>query len=162
VNPAHRWPLGLGLVLALTVVANIVVYRLATRPDALAIEPDYYRKAVAWDSTQAVAARSRALGWRLTASLGGIAGGRAPFAATLLDDAGTPVTGARVRVEVFAVARADERLDTALAEATPGRYAVALTAARAEWLEVRLTADRAGDRFLARLRCLPEGPCSIQ
>jgi hypothetical protein len=160
VNAAHRWPLGLGLVLFLTVVANIVVYRLATRRDALAIEPDYYRQAVAWDSTQAVAARSRALGWRLTASLGGIAGGRAPFAATLRDDAGAPVSGALVRVEVFAVARADERLDTTLAETAPGRYAVALPAVRAEWHEVRLTAGRAGDRFVVRLRCLPGGPCS--
>ena len=130
-NAAHRWPVGLGLVLALTIAGNVVVYRLATRRDARAIEPDYYRKAVAWDSTQAVAARSRALGWRLEATLGGAA-----------------------------AARADERLDTALAETAPGRYALALPVAGTEWLEVRVTADRAGGHFVQRLRCLPGRACS--
>jgi hypothetical protein len=161
VNPAHRWPLALGLVLVLTVVANIFVFRLATRPDALAIEPDYYRKAVAWDSTQAVAVRSRALGWRLTAVLGPAGRGAAPLAVELRDDAGTPVTGALVRVVVFAVARADERLDTALAETAPGRYDLSLPVAGAEWHEVRLAADRGRDHFVQRLRCLPGGTCSI-
>ena len=159
-NAAHRWPVGLGLVLALTIAGNVVVYRLATRRDARAIEPDYYRKAVAWDSTQAVAARSRALGWRLEATLGGAAAGRAPLAVGLSDDGGAPVSGALVRVEVFAVARADERLDTALAETAPGRYALALPVAGTEWLEVRVTADRAGDHFVQRLRCLPGRACS--
>ena len=159
-NAANRWPLALGAVLALTIAANAFVYYLATQGDARAIEPDYYRKAVAWDSTQAVAARSRALRWRLTALLGPAGRGAAPFAVALSDDAGAPVTGALVRVEVFAVARADERFDAALAETAPGRYAIALPVARAEWHEVRLTADRAGEHFVLRLRCLPGGPCS--
>jgi hypothetical protein len=160
VNAAHRWPIALGVVLALTIAGNVFVYHLATRRDALAIEPDYYRKAVAWDSTQAVSARSRALGWRLSAALGAPVTGRAPFAAALADSTGAPVAGARVRVEVFAVARAEERLDTALAEAAPGRYGLRLPVAGAEWHEVRVTADRAGDHFVLRLRCLPGGPCS--
>jgi hypothetical protein len=160
VNAAHRWPIGLGVVLALTIAGNVVVYRLATRHDALAIEPDYYRKAVAWDSTQAVAGRSRALGWRLSATLGAAGRWAAPFSVALSDDAGAPVTGALVRVEVFAVARADERLDTTLAETAPGHYSLSLPVVGAEWHEVRLTADRAGDHFLQRLRCLPGGSCS--
>jgi hypothetical protein len=155
-----RWPIALGAVLALTIAANVVAYRLATQRDALAIEPDYYRKAVAWDSTEAVAARSRALGWRLEATLGAVSVGRAPLAVALRDDAGTPVSGALVRVEVFAVARADERLDTMLTETTAGHYALTLPIADAQWHEVRLSADRAGDRFVQRLRCLPGGPCS--
>jgi hypothetical protein len=137
-----------------------VVYVLATERDARAIEPDYYRKAVAWDSTQAVAARSQSLGWHLTAVLGPAGGGPTPFAVALSDSAGAPVAGALVRVEIFAVARADERLDTALTEPAPGRYTLALPVARAEWHEVRVTADRAGDHFVQRLRCLPGGPCS--
>jgi hypothetical protein len=159
-NAARRWPIALGLVLALTIGANVLVYHLATRRDALAMEPDYYRKAVAWDSTQAVAARSRALGWRLTATLAGSATGPARFVATLSDRAGAAVAGARVRVEIFAVARADERRDTVLAEVEPGRYALALPAVPAEWHEVRLSADRASERYVQRLRCLPgAGPC---
>lgn len=159
-NAARRWPLALALVLVLTIAGNVVVYVLANRPDSLAIEPDYYRKAVAWDSTRAVEARSRALGWRLTASLAAPSGARALFEALVADSTGAPLAGARVRVEVFAIARADERLLAALAEAAPGRYTLALPVTRAEWHEVRLTAERAGDRFVARLRCLPGGPCS--
>lgn len=159
-NPARRWPVALALVLVLAVAANVVVYVLANRPDSLAIEPDYYRKAVAWDSTRALEARSRALGWRLTASLAAPSGATALFEASLADRSGAPLSGARVRAEAFAIARADERLDTALVETVPGRYALALPVARAEWHEVRLSAERAGNRFVARLRCLPGRSCS--
>jgi hypothetical protein len=158
-NAERRWPLGLALVLFLTVAGNAFVYYEANRGDALAIEPDYYRKAVAWDSAQALEARSRALGWRVDAALSAPDAGRATFIALLADRDGVPLAGARVRVEVFAVARGGRREDTTLAETAPGRYALTLPVARAEWHEVRVVADRGADRFARRLRCLPGSPC---
>ena len=47
------WPIGITTVLATTVAANLWVMRLANEDHSFAIEPDYYRKAIMWDSTLA-------------------------------------------------------------------------------------------------------------
>ena len=152
------WPVGLVAVLGVTVLANIGVFLLAARNGGAEAVPDYYRKAVAWDSTLADGARSRALHWTLEASLSAPAGG-GMFALTLRDSAGAPISGARVRVEGFPVARADQSFDTVLADLGGGRYAVRLPVHRAEWHALDVTARRGTDRFVQQLRCLPETTC---
>ena len=63
------WPIGVAVILGTTVVANLVVMRLANNDPAFAIEPDYYKKAVAFDSTFAEERRSLELGWTATSTL---------------------------------------------------------------------------------------------
>ena len=58
------WPWAIAAVLGLTVVANIMLWRAANAPGTNDLEPDYYRRAIAWDSTQAARVRSARLGWR--------------------------------------------------------------------------------------------------
>ena len=156
------WPIGIVATLGLTVAANVVVFILAGRGDGAGVVPDYYRKAVAWDSTQAVAARSAALGWVARADLAAPAastGGCVTMVVGLTDAAGHPVKGATVRIEGFALAHsAATRTDTLLVPAN-GRYAASIHVPRVEWYEFRLTADRGGDRFVADLRCLPGQTC---
>ena len=55
----------MGTVLALTVAGNLWVMRIANADPSFSVEPDYYRKAVDWDSTMAQRARNEALGWQL-------------------------------------------------------------------------------------------------
>ena len=55
--------------LALTVGANFWLYVAANDDRGIAIEPDYYQKAVAWDSSMAQARENRRSGWRVTPSL---------------------------------------------------------------------------------------------
>jgi nitrogen fixation protein FixH len=140
------------------VLANVGVLLLAARHGGADVVPDYYRRAVAWDSTMADGARSRALHWTLDASLAAAAAG-GEFAVTLRDSAGAPITGARVRVEGSTVARADRRFDTIMAEVGDGRYTVRLPIRRAEWHALDVTARRHTDRFIQRLRCLPGTTC---
>lgn len=155
------WPLALVAVLALTVGANVVIYWVANRGEGPAVERDYYRRAVAWDSTLAEQARSRALGWRVAAALSPPAAGHGTLDLTVVDAQGAPVSGARVRVEGFAVAHSGLRLDAPLNETGPGRYGVRLAVARTEWHEFRLTVERDAARYAARLRCLPGEACRI-
>ena len=153
------WPVGLAAVLGVTVLANIGVFLLAARNGGAEAVPDYYRRAVAWDSTMADGARSRALRWTIDASLSAPAAGGGMLSLTLSDSTGTPITGARVKVEGFAVARADQRFDTALTEVGGGRYAVRLPVRRPEWHALDVTVRRGADRFILELRCLPGSVC---
>jgi len=153
------WPIGITAVLAATVLANIAVFLLAARNGGAEAVPDYYRRAVAWDSGVADAARSRALRWTFEARLSAPDQDSGMLELSLRDSADAPVTGARVRVEGFPVARADHRLDATLAEVGGGRYAVRLPVRRVEWHELDIKVRRGPDRFIQPLRCLPGAAC---
>lgn len=153
------WPVGLTAVLAVTVLANIGVFLLAARHGGAEAVPDYYRRAVAWDSAVADGARSRALHWTLDADLSapGAPGGVLTLA--LRDASGAPITGARVRVTGFPVARADQSFDVTLADVGGGRYALAVPVRHPEWHALEVTVRRGSDRYIQSLRCLPGMPC---
>lgn len=156
------WPLAIVGVLGLTVGANVALYWAANRGEGPSVERDYYRRAVAWDSTLAEQARSSALGWRIAGSLSPPSDGQGTLDLTVTDAQGAPVSGARVRVEGFAIAHSRLRLDAPLNEVGTGRYAVRLAVARTEWHEFRLTVEREPARFAARLRCLPGEACRVR
>jgi nitrogen fixation protein FixH len=154
------WPIGITAVLATTVAANIWVMMIANDDPSFAIEPDYYRKAVAWDSTLAQARESARLGWRLTPSLAPIpAAGGSRLSARLTDSTGTPIQGATIRVSARHVARASDVHDVALVASGSGEYAGSLDARRPGQWELRFDV-RAGaahytevarvDAYLAR------------
>src|SRR6476620_3496327 len=103
------WPIAITTVLGTTVAANIWVMRIERADPAFAIAADYYRKAVAWDSTLAQARRDSILGWHLTPVLQIVAAtGKARLSATLTDSLGAPISGAGVKVAALPVARAKE------------------------------------------------------
>jgi hypothetical protein len=155
---AKLWPLAVAGVLAVTVGANVAV--LIAAQDGGAIEPDYYRKAVRWDSTLAERRRSEALGWRLETTLGALdRQGRAVLRARLVDGDGSPIAGATV------TAAATHNLDplrpivgTLAADGASG-YRGELGLARRGLWQVRIQAVRGGQRFEAdaRLDCAPAG-----
>lgn len=153
------WPLAIVGVLGLTVGANAVIYWVANRGEGPSVESDYYRRAVQWDSTLAEEARSRALGWRIAASLSPPSGGFGRLDFTVADAQGAPVAGARVHVEGFAIAHAHLALDAPLDEVSAGHYAVRLAVPHTEWHEFRFIVARDTARFSARVRCLPGEGC---
>jgi hypothetical protein len=155
------WPIALGGVLVITVVANAALFWTATRGEGPAVERDYYRRAVAWDSTLAERDRSAALGWRLSAALSPPDSGWSSFDVAAVDGQGAPVAGARARVEGFAIAHSSLQLDAPLAELRPGGYAVRLAVTRLEWHEFRITLERGVERYAARVRCLPGQACQV-
>jgi nitrogen fixation protein FixH len=149
---AQLWPLAVVAVLAVTVGANVVIYLLARDPGAAVVERDYYRRAVAWDSTMADERRSAELGWRLQAELGAVGADGAPLTVRLAGRDGVPLSGATVRVEAVHNRDAGHPVAAALVPAGDGRYAARLPLRHAGLWELRFTAARGGERFTQSLR----------
>lgn len=142
------WPIGITTVLATTVAANIWVMRVASDDPSFAIEPDYYRKAVAWDSTLAQARQDSILGWRLTPQLQVVAAtGKTTLSATLTDSTGAPISGAVVKVSALPVARANEVHEVTLAAAGAGEYAAQLDSGREGRWELRFDVRAGATHF---------------
>ena len=158
-KPGMGWPIAVAAILGATVVANLAVMRIANSDPSFAIEPDYYAKAIAFDSTAAASRRSAGLHWMATAATNATKGAVAVRAVavrtlevTLTDSLGQPITGARVTAEALFVGRANRVLSATLTESTPGHYeAPAAAMQRGQW-EVRVTAIRGDAHFVTRLR----------
>jgi nitrogen fixation protein FixH len=150
---ARLWPMVIVGMLGVNVAATGVLVWASRDDDANAIEPDYYRKAVAWDSTAAARARGAALGWTLDAAVGPIdADGGAPVSVTLGDRAGLPLEGATVTMEAIHNAHARHPVRATLAAAGPGRYSARVPLRWAGRWELRLEIARDGVRVPASLR----------
>jgi nitrogen fixation protein FixH len=142
------WPIAIAGILGTTVAANIWVMVIANDDPSFAIEPNYYAKAITWDSTLARARESDALGWRLTPTMGAIGrDGRARLTARLRDASGAPIEGAIVRVLALSIARASDVHEATLAPSEPGDYAVDLDTRRTGQWELRFVASLGADRF---------------
>ena len=147
------WPAIIVTVLATYVVLALVAARVASHDPSFAIEPDYYRKAVTWDSSLAQDRRNAALGWRIIPSLGPVGSGVATsFVLGIRDAAGAPVSGAAVSIEARQVAHAGDVVRAALVTGTDGAYAAQLPLARAGLWEVRIVAARGAERFVTSVR----------
>jgi len=146
------WPVAVIAVLGITVAANAWLLVAAHDPNAAVVEPDYYRRALKWDSTAALAAASARLGWRADAAIGPLdADGRARVAVRLSAPDGRPIAGARVRVT--AIHNRDAALHrTALLAERDAAYAGTLELRHAGLWELRIDASRGADRFVTRLR----------
>jgi len=147
------WPIGITTVLATTVAANLWVMRIANDDPSFAIEPDYYQKAITWDSTLAQARQDSILGWRLTPQLQFVAAtGTTRISATLTDSLGRPISDAVVKVSALPVARANEVHEATLAATGAGEYAAQLDARRPGRWELRFDVQAGPTRFTAVAR----------
>lgn len=149
------WPIGVAVILASTVLANVIVMRIANNDPAFSVEPDYYRKAVFFDSTMAQQKRNLSLGWGIDTQIDSIGDGTHTRLAIRLRDASAyPLPGARVAVMARFNARANDTLTAILTEESPGTYVTTLPIARpGEW-EVRVDATHGSQRFSASSRVM--------
>ncbi|MDE3054731.1 MAG: FixH family protein, partial [Gemmatimonadota bacterium] len=153
------WPVGVAAILAATVGLNAWVYRVANDDPSFAVEPDYYRKAVDWDSTLAQRRQNLALGWRLAPRLEAFTLERgALLQITLTDAGGAPIRDATVKVAAFFNARANDIVDSTLAPDSAG-YAVRLPVRHGGVWELQFDVRRGGQRFtsIARVEAVPAG-----
>ena len=150
-KPAALWPAAVVGALVVTVGANIAILVLANDSDKAVVEPHYYEKAVAWDSTMAQGRRNESLGWSIRATLTPSAGG-ARLEASLADRAGAPLAGAALRVEAIHNLDAARRVEATLRDAGGGAYGADLPLRHAGLWELRFTVERGGERFTEDLR----------
>ena len=151
--PGWWWPRVIVAIFVATACGQAILIYSATHDPTFAIEPDYYRKAVAWDTTMRREGESLALGWRAAAAMTTDAAHGAAVRVVVTDSAGAPVRGALVRG--LAIHNLDSSHPVALAFADSGDAYVARIAPaelhRGLW-ELRIDADRAGSRFMQSLR----------
>jgi nitrogen fixation protein FixH len=157
------WPIGITGVLAATVAANIWVMVVANGDPSFAIEPEYYRKALAWDTTLAESRHNAALGWRLTSAMGPIApDGGVLLTARLTDSTGAGLAGAVVHVAALHVGRASDVHRVVLADSGDGTYVARLDARRPGQWELRFDATSGSERFtqVARVEAYAAPPAA--
>lgn len=140
------WP---GLIFAFlganVCVVGITVYA-ASQADGGATEPDYYRKAINWDQSAAERDQSAALGWKtaITTSMNTVT-------LTLTSAEGTPIEGAKVQAEFFAVLDSGSRVTAEFQPAAGGTY-VYSGILPSGTCEFRVRATRGDDVFVKTLR----------
>lgn len=146
------WPIGVVAILAATVGLNIYIYRVANDDPSFAIEPNYYQKAVHWDSTMDQMRANQTLGWHVAPTLGQFtpqSGAR--LQVTVTDAAGAVIQGATVRVAAFFNARANDVIDETLVRDSAG-YAVTLPVKYAGVWELQFDVQHGGQRFTSTSR----------
>lgn len=148
---ATRWPLAITAVLTVFVAANVALFRVAGDDPSFAVEPDYYAKAVNWDSTMAQARRNRTLGWRLEPSLGPVSDASAVLRVSLTDSTGEAIAGATVRVAALFNARAGTVIQSTLAH-DGGEYVARLPVRHTGVWELRFDVIRGRQHFTATSR----------
>jgi nitrogen fixation protein FixH len=152
--PKQRiWPAIIILILVVDVGVGVRMMAVANDDPTFAVEPDYYAKAVAWDSTTAQAHRNTALGWQLTPELGPVAAGKnSTLTMQLRDRDGAAITGARVSLDAIPVSHAEDVIHSDLPSAANGGYAASLPMNRTGLWELRIDATRGNEHFTADVR----------
>jgi nitrogen fixation protein FixH len=149
----RRWRWGVAAVLGVTVAGNALVYWAANDGNAAAVEPDYYRKAVEWDSTLAQERRNQALGWSVDARLGPRASdGERAVSLRMRDADGRPLAAARIELTAIHNAHATHPIQVETTTDAAGESRLAAPLGPAGVWELRLVVTRGADRYTADLR----------
>lgn len=150
-RPASRgriWAWVPALLLGGLLGTQLIVLRNVLDDPSVALEPDYYRKAVAWDEQRALERRSAALGWRAAIALEPAERpGATRLTVHLTDSTGSALSGATLTAQAFANARAGRVLSLSWVEGAPGVYQSELGHALPGLWELRLQATRGSDVF---------------
>jgi nitrogen fixation protein FixH len=152
-KPGMGWPIGITAILGATVVANLVMMRVANNDPSFSVEPDYYKKAVFYDSTMAQTRRNLDLGWGVQTFADSIVPGKPTrLRVVLRDEKALPLLGARVEATVLFNARANDLTTATLTDEGAGVYAATLPINMpGEW-EIRVNATRDTSHFTASRR----------
>lgn len=147
------WPIAIVAVLALTVGANAWILYVANRdPNGAALESDYYRKAVAFDSTLVQARRDSVLGWQLAATPGPYRPGGTAVRVALHDRFGKPLAGASVGVIAIHNLEGGRERRASGVTGADGTTTETLPLGRPGLWELRFDVRHAGERFTSDLR----------
>lgn len=156
------WPIGIVAILLASVAGNVAVIMITKDDPSFSVEPDYYRKAVEWDSTAARRVRSDALQWRVAARVEPGSGSESQLTLDLTDAQGAIVRDATLRGSLLHIARGDDVQQVAFTQTATGSYVASVPMQRAGVWELRLTADRDSSHFLhtVRVETLAPAPAS--
>lgn len=147
------WPIAMGVILGISVVGNFWMAHVASSDPSVAIEPNYYDRAIHWDEHMAQVRANEALGWTVAPSLSPIVSGSGSRLQVALHDRdGRPLDGARIDVIAVNNLIASEPLSATLIGSGEGIYFVMLPLRRTGLWELRFDVHRGTDHFTADVR----------
>ncbi len=160
---SYRWPIFLGAILGMSIIAQGVLVFVATRPDAPRPIARYYERSLAWDADAAVAAQSRRLGWTVKVEVPAgehyAVAARRPVDISIGDDEGQPVTALEGRLVAVRPADIRRNGESTLVELphAPGHYrSLAPLSAPGIW-ELSIDVHRGDTRFMYTERVVIRG-----
>ncbi len=150
-----QWPLLVVALLAIPVAAHAFLIAKALRDPGLAVERDYYKRAVAWDAEMAQQRDNGTLAWQVSVEPGPLQPTGTTATVRALDSRGQPLPNATVRVRARHNARPAETAEATALTDIQGRATVALVGLQSTGLHafgvevaagpVRFTATRRRD-----------------
>ena len=152
---ANRWALVPVVLIAGTITFAAFAVRLAMNDrQANAVEPDYYRKAVAWDDWKRQQAQNGALGWVVTPSFEAspVDPRRPRLRLDVADKHAVPIEGATVRAQVVPIRDPDARIDVQLVADPAGGYVADVPLRVGGQWEARVEVDWKGKHYADRFR----------
>ncbi len=146
------WPWIIIALLVATAAGQGVMLYAATHDSTFSLEPDYYKKAVAFDTVMAQERENATLGWTASATIGANLQGTREVTLTLTDAAGARITDAHVRVTAIHNLEGDRHVTQGLTVRDDGRFTARLPIPRAGMWELRIDAMRGRERYTNSLR----------
>ncbi len=141
---ARFWPAFVcGLLSINVIIVGVTVYFAVTDRSA-GIEPDYYRRAAAYEDTLRQNAANQRLAWSAAVH---VDGANQRVLVTLKDRDGRAIDGASVKAEVFASLRSADRQALLLTTTGEGQYAGAARVTVGGRWRVRLTVQVGRDTW---------------
>jgi nitrogen fixation protein FixH len=144
---ANRWMFVPVLLLMCSVTTITVTVMLAVVGHPLGEEPDYYAKAVAWDTHRAQIATNDRLGWVVTPVLSAGSGGVARLTLDVRHKHGLYIDPETVTVDAIPVRAAELHQELTLERTADGRYAADLPLRVAGQWEFRVTIRKGEDLY---------------
>ncbi len=142
-SPGRRWILIVVALLAANVLAGAGLLVAAHHRESRVL-PNYYEAGVHYDDAVDQATLNRALAWRVGLT---IDHGLAMVTAT--DSTGRPIEKATVRIAGVERSATARSIAGNLVGCGPGQYSAQVGGAG--WIDVAITVDRGGDRYLRRV-----------
>lgn len=147
-----QWPIGIVAILATSVAGNVAFMRAANNDPSFAIEPDYYQKAVAYDTIMSEAQSSAALGWSAHTSLELESSGGGLLQVQLKDRGGESIAADSVTAQAFFIARANDVAKTTLSRDESGMYRGHIPVLHMGQWEIRVDAYHNREHFISTVR----------
>lgn len=143
------WALLPVLLLGSMVLGLGAIVVLYVNDPSLALEEDYYKKAVGWDQRQALERSNRALGYKLRVEAKPLLRGARAFELQVepRDRADVPLTQAVVQVEAFPNAQASRIFRGTLRPSGNGQFVVNIPGVRTGLWEFRVALENGKERY---------------
>lgn len=143
------WPVAIVALLALNVAIVAFTVIAAKSDPGFAVEPDFYRRGLAWDESARQRDLNRALGWSLTISVAPsqATGAPASLVAAFSDGAGAPIRAAQLVVEAFHEGEPAKSQRLTLTPEGDGSFTSPLTLHRSGLWRFRAAASAVGATF---------------